>query len=530
VILVDAPLDPDGFELLASQAEVRAVDALVIAGSAAPSGPEPTAIPGLPGRLLMELAGARAALLIRERAGGIAGKAVVLCGPGNNGGDGWVVARHLANQGFVVRCVALAAPLAGTDAHANFALWQALSADSGETRWAERGATARMRNWLNHANVIVDALFGTGLGRPLEGAAAELVEVANAAEHGLKVALDLPSGLDTDRGDVLGVAFEADLTVTFGIAKRGLYLGSGPAHAGEIVVVDIGWPRQVMDRIGPSARLARPQAMARLVPARPSDGHKGSFGHVAVVGGFTGKEGAALLACRAVLRSGAGLVSWVGEAGHNGQDPVTRPPEVMSETLGEPLAPRANALVIGPGLGTSDAAKDALRLAERDPRPAVWDADALNLIAASPEGLEGLAAQSGAAPRVLTPHPLEAARLLGMDRDAVEADRFAAAETLAARAKAVVILKGGHTLVAAPGHPTVLFDRAEPTLAVGGSGDVLGGLVAGLMAQGVPPRDAALLGVWVHAEAGLLAGLGQAQRGALASEIADAIASAWGRL
>ncbi|MFO0750013.1 MAG: NAD(P)H-hydrate epimerase [Myxococcota bacterium] len=250
----DAPLDDEGFELVASQAEVRAMDRAAIDGW------------GLPGRLLMELAGAGATRLVRERTGGVAGKAVVLCGPGNNGGDGWVVARHLAAAGWTVRVVATAEPAPGTDAHVNFALWQRLG---GEVRTAERGATARMKNWLNHANVIVDAVFGTGLKRDVEGAAADLIAAANEADHGLKVALDLPSGLDGDSGQVLGVAFRADLTATFGLAKTGLYLGAGPAHAGEVVVVPIAWPTPVIVGVGASLRRATPAALARRLPTRP---------------------------------------------------------------------------------------------------------------------------------------------------------------------------------------------------------------------------------------------------------------------
>ena len=506
------PCDAEGLELLASQDEARRMDQHAITGGWAPDAPP------MPGRLLMELAGRGAAQLIRERAGGLPGKAVVLCGPGNNGGDGWVVARHLHAAGWTVRCIALGEPAVGGDAAVNRALWKALG---GEIRVAERGATARMKNWLGHANTIVDGLFGTGLRRPLEGAATELIEAANEAEHGLRVALDLPSGLETDTGEVLGAAFRADLTVTFGVKKLGLYLGRGPDFAGEIACVDIAWPAPVVTAGSASARLASATAMRPLVPARPADGHKGTFGHVGVIGGFPGTEGAAVLAAIGALRSGAGLVTW---SAPEVPEAILRPPEIMRHGFADGLPPRPNALVVGPGLGLHADAERAVTLALVDPRPAVWDADALNLVAR--QGVP--AALAGG--RVLTPHPLEAARLLGSDAAAVQADRLGCATRLAQASKAVVILKGRNPIVAAPGAAPVIFDLPEPTLAVGGSGDVLAGLVGGLLAQGLTPRAAALLAVYVHGRAGIDRGLGQAQRGALASEIADAVPSMLERL
>ena len=504
-----APRDADGFELLATPREVRAMDRAAIDDW------------GLPGRLLMELAGAGAAQAIMDRTGGIPGKAVILCGPGNNGGDGYVVARHLSDHGWTVRVVALGTVGApadpASDAAVNHALWLRMN---GELRIAERGATARMRNWLGHANAIVDALFGTGLKRGLDGAAAELVLAANEATHGLKVALDLPSGLDGDRGTALGPAFRADLTTTFGVAKTGLYLGDGPQHAGEIVPIAIGWPRAVIDHVGATARIARPEPIGRRLPARPSDGHKGSFGHVAIVGGFDGKDGAAVLAGLAVLRSGAGLATWCRPG-----PPAERPPELMYESLDNGLTDRARVIVVGPGLGTSPVARVALAQALAANKPLVLDADALNLIA---EGAAPLAEASG---HIITPHPLEAARLLGTDAETIAADRFGAAQRLVAKTGAVVVLKGARTIVASPPagtqfSPPVLFDCAEPALATGGSGDVLAGVIAGLLAQGAPPRDAALVGVWLHAAAGRAAGMGRAQRGVLAHELADAIPTA----
>jgi hydroxyethylthiazole kinase-like uncharacterized protein yjeF len=516
----ESPCDSEGFELISTPSEVREMDARTITEW------------GLSGETLMELAGAQAARLIRERTGGVPGKAVVLCGVGNNGGDGYVVARHLHSAGWSVQVVALGEPREGTDAAKNHARWLRL----GEIRVAERGATARMRHWLNHGNVIVDALFGTGLARHLEGAALELIEAANAARHGLKVALDVPSGLDSDRGTILGAAFEADLTTTFGLMKTGLLLGAGPAVAGEIAVVDIAFPRGVIDAVGARARRANEGGLARLIPKRSPEGHKGSFGHVGVIGGAHGMSGAAILAGRGALRAGAGLCTWIrpdfGPAPEANAAPegLERPAELMTAPLDGALPLRPTVLVVGPGLGRSDAAKALLPVVLADPRPAVYDADLLNLLAECAADLNPLAESDApdrfalvGTSRVLTPHPLEAARLLGIDVTAVQNDRLASAETLSKLTGAVVVLKGARSIVASPGHPSVLIDIADPTLAVGGSGDVLAGAIAGLMAQGAAPRAAALVGTWAHAAAGRDLGADIGQRGVLASEIADAI-------
>lgn len=520
------PRDERQLELVATPDEVRAMDAAAITRW------------GIPGRVLMELAGARASDAIRFRLGGLAGKAVILCGAGNNGGDGYVVARHLAAAGFAVRTLALGEPTPGSDAALNYAVWRALEAADGrepkalEHRVAERGATARMRHLLGHANVVVDALFGTGLSRNVEGAAAELIEAANATEHGLKVALDLPSGLDGGTGARLGACFRADLTVTFGVMKRGLLLGEGPAMAGQVEVVEIGWPRPAVDEVGAGLRRASELAMRALLPARPADGHKGTFGHVGVLGGAPGMEGAAILAARGAMRSGVGLTTWLAPDGalHGAEPAIERPAELMRQvvTADTALPSRPSVLVCGPGLGAVARADALTSLLLRDPRPLVLDADALNIIAGSDELRQAVAGRSS--PTVMTPHPLEAARLLTMATADVQADRVGAAEALARDFGAVVILKGAHSLIARPGDPTVIVEAAEPTLAVGGSGDVLAGLVAGLMAQGLGARDAALLGVWSHAQAGREAGLGQAQRGALASEIADELPRVLARL
>jgi NAD(P)H-hydrate epimerase len=494
--------DERGFEFLARAAEVREMDRRTIQDL------------GIPSLCLMELAGAGAAQAIRDRTGGEPGRVVVVCGQGHNGGDGYVIARHLQDAGWTVRCIALDEPagLRGDAAH-NHRLWAALG---GEVKVMRERTTARMRHHLGHAEVIVDALFGTGLARPLQGPALELVEAANEASFGLRVAVDLPSGVAADTGQILGAGFRADLTCTFGVAKPGLFQGPGAALAGEVRVVPIGLPRQVVRDVGASARLADERAVAAWIPARPTAGHKGHFGHVGVVGGSPGMEGAAALACTGAHRGGAGLVTWIGP------DPphaVERLPETMHHPFSSGLDPRPTVLVVGPGLGP---ARDILAAVLADPRPRVLDADALNLIAA-----EALAVPPGS---LLTPHPGEAARLLGTTVARVQADRLGAASELAGKTESTVILKGNGTCVAAPGEPIMVIPRGDPTLAAGGSGDVLAGLVGALVAQGLEAYRAAVVGAFVHAVAGERAGRTRGQRGVLAREVAEVVPTIMGEL
>jgi NAD(P)H-hydrate epimerase len=494
---VRAPSDGRGFELLATADEVREMDRSTIVDL------------GLPGRVLMELAGAGTVEAIAARLGDVPGQAVVLCGGGNNGGDGYVVARHLVDRGWEVVCLATRAgsELSG-DARANHDLWVALG---GAVRVTGPEAPASLRHAIDHADVIVDALFGTGLGRAIEGPAAELIAMANAASRALRVAVDVPSGVDATTGRAVGPAFEAAVTATFGLAKPGLYTAPGAGLAGEVVVVGIAFPRRVVDAVGASYRKATARAIASLLPARPAEGHKGTFGHVGVVGGFGGKSGAGQLAGRAALRVGAGLATWVTPG-----DAPQRAPELMHHDLRDGLPDRPDVFVIGPGLGDDEAATAGLASALDDGRPLVLDADALNLIATQRD-------LQRAAGHVITPHPREASRLLDTTVEGVEEDRLAAVAALVQATGAVVVLKGARTVVAAPGEAPVIFDLPTPALAAGGTGDVLAGAIGGLVAQGLAPFDAARCGVWLHAHAGRLAGLGQADRGVLATEVADAL-------
>lgn len=466
---------------------------------------------GVPGLLLMENAGRGAAALLERRFEGRLDRPVIVGGTGQNGGDAWVVARRLITRGRRPRVFLLgdAAQIRG-DAAVELTALEAVGgrveAVSGE------GAADVIGNALADATVLVEGVFGTGLDRAIEGWRATVIErMAAAGVPGL--ALDLPAGIDADTGAVQGVALRAEITATFAGAKRGLLQGPGRAHAGEVVVVDIGVPPPVS-----ADGWVELADAARTLPLRATDAHKGTAGHVIVVAGSPGTSGAALLASRAVLRGGAGLVTLASRARMDG-----RVVEVMARELGDdPLADALAwaqgkaAAVVGPGLGT-DATGTALArgLGMSLPIPAVLDADALTAMGTELERL-----QKAAAPRVLTPHPGEAGRLLGVSSGRVQADRYHAAETLAARTGQVVVLKGAGTVVASSRGVSVCT-RGTPALGVAGTGDVLAGAIGAALASGASPHDAANAAVVLHAAAGEHAAVGD--RGLLASEVADAI-------
>lgn len=432
---------------------------------------------------------------------------VVLCGPGNNGGDGYACARWLHHWGFPVSVWSLARHSKG---------------DAATMRETCRNLALPRVSAVGHAGLVVDAVFGTGLSRPVEGAFADVLE--DVAASGLPVvAVDLPSGIDADTGRILGTALPADRTVTFGRLKPGLLAGSGLRHSGEIEVVDIGLG--LGSDAPPLAEIPERHDLAPRWPRRARDGHKTRSGHLLVVAGSRNQAGAAVLACRGALAAGAGLVTLAAPRGA-----LVRlgglPPEVMVFESGEgdrlTAPPRAalerrTAVIAGPGLGggvadlSRDLARWLTRLWTRSPLPMIYDADALPCA-------DGI----GPGPRVLTPHPGEAGRLLGRSAEDVQADRFEAAATLAAPGR-TALLKGPYTLIATPGHPISVNPTGNPVLSTGGAGDVLAGVIGALLARGVPARDAALLGAWVH---GAAADDLAARRsvGWTAGDVADAIA------
>lgn len=479
---------------------------------------------GLPSLVLMENAGKGAFDVLCEVFPNDLSRVVIVAGPGQNGGDGFVIARHLWNAGRCPHVVLVADParLRG-DALLNYRVIERLGVPCAVMR---DGDLAQLVSSLSSASLVVDALFGTGLDRPLEGRHAEVVERINAAAAKV-VALDLPSGVDADGGAVLGSAVRAELTITFAAHKRGLHQHPGAALAGVVRCVSIGVPAP----FAADVQLIESADIASWVPARAPDAHKGTAGHVLVLAGAPGRTGAAVLSGLGALRMGAGLVTLAGRGDARAAfdakvvELMTAELALAADAGSEDalrLAAGKQAAAVGPGLGLdSDGRALARKLALALPLPCVLDADALTAIG---EELELL--RDAAAARVLTPHPGEAARLLGTSSAAVQADRYAAARKLAERSGQVAVLKGARTIVAAPGGSLRVCAAGTQSMAVAGTGDVLSGAIAALLAQ-LEPFEAASAAVHLHGVAGELAA--SADRGLLASELAHALPRALAR-
>ncbi|AXQ29687.1 NAD(P)H-hydrate dehydratase [Solimonas sp. K1W22B-7] len=459
---------------------------------------------GIPGYTLMQRA-AEACWAEIQRRWPAARQLSVVCGGGNNGGDGYVIARLARGAGLAVSLYRVGNP-AGTG-----------DAVRARADWLAGGGAEFMLlpGYLEGAEVVVDALFGIGLSRPLEGAMAAAVdEMRSARARGAGVlAVDIPSGLDADSGRLWGAAVQADVTVSFIGRKLGTETGEGPGCCGLRIYDDLGVPPEAYEGITPVATLLDPSELPALLPRRGRAAHKGSHGHVLVVGGDNGMAGAALMAGRAALRSGAGLVTLATRAAHAATLTAAQP-ELMCLGVEEPaqlrrLMDRADVVAIGPGLGQDDWGLGLLAETLDSSLPLVVDADALNLLAREPIRRDNW---------ILTPHPGEAARLLKLGNTEVQRDRPAAAAALSRRYGGVAVLKGAGSLVA--GQRLRLCDRGNPGMAVGGMGDVLTGIMAALVAQGLQLEEAAGAGVLLHALAGDLAA-GQAERGLLPSDLIE---------
>jgi NAD(P)H-hydrate epimerase len=427
----------------------------------------------------------------------------VLCGAGNNGGDGYVVARLAAAQGIVVSTLTLVDP-------------ESLQGDAATAYndfSAEGGVVMLWSGELDQeADLLVDAMLGNGLERPLDGDFAAAVALAN--QHLAPVmALDIASGLHSDTGDVLGSAIKANLTVTFVGLKAGLFLGGGPSHTGKLVFAGLDIPASCRDNSRVAMRRIATRDIQDLLPRRARDAHKGDFGHVVVIGGGAGMPGAARLCGEAALRAGAGRVSIATDPSHAASI-VASCPELMSHGIAnaddlDALIANADVIAFGPGLGRSEWAQGLYERVAADERPCVWDADALNLLAD---------AGGCAVNRVITPHPGEAATLLNMSAGHIQADRLAALHGLQERVGGSVVLKGAGSLVSSSDGVPWICTAGNPGMAAPGMGDVLTGIIAALLAQGLDPEQAACVGVQAHALAGDRAAR-QGERGLLASDL-----------
>ena len=457
---------------------------------------------------LMQAAGLAAAEYARELLGEYGRKVLVLAGPGNNGGDAFEVATHLKRWFYRVELVfAGDEHVLSEDALAALKKWR----DCGGNNYAAPPAALR-------PDLVVDGLFGIGLTRPLEGGYADLITGVNHLPCP-KLALDIASGINADTGAVMGTALRATHTITFIALKPGLLTLDGPDHCGEIRVTDLGIDVRSLQEAKCATTAA--ELLRQALPTRPLNFHKGNAGSIGVLGGAHGMVGAAVLAGRAALKLGAGKI-FLGLLSDHAPDLDYSQPELMLRTPRELLEAGAVAVfAVGPGMGTAKSAEQLLREVLDADVPLVLDADALNLIAANKTLQARLSKRSAAS--VLTPHPAEAARLLGCNTASIQADRVKAAIELAQRYQSVAVLKGNGTIIASPDGSWLINTSGNPGMASAGMGDVLTGMIASLLAQCANPRDATAAAVWLHgAAADALARTGKGPIGISASEVIDA--------
>lgn len=430
---------------------------------------------------------------------------VVVCGPGNNGGDGYVLARHALEAGRNVRVVLLAEHTPRTE----------LAKRARDEYRSLGGRSEAFVDVLPPADLLVDAVFGIGFDREPEPAVRVLIEAINV-HPAPRLALDVPSGVDADRGAAPGAAVRATRTLEFIAAKTGLRTGAAIDLAGKLELAELQLVPETRGGVTPQAIGLTPESLRQALRARRRDVHKGTFGRVFCLGGDHGSGGAIMLCAEAALRSGAGLVDVATRETHIAAL-LARRPEAMvhaverGEDLATPLQ-HADVVAIGPGLGQGLWGRVLFAAALAANKASVLDADALNLLAARET-------QTALADAILTPHPGEAARLLDTTAQVVQSDRFAAASALAERFNAVVVLKGAGTIVTAPDQTPRLIGAGNPGMAVGGMGDLLTGIIAALRAQGMSAFDAACYGALLHATAGDAAAKEGGERGLLPSDL-----------
>lgn len=480
---------------LYSAAEVRALDKAAIAG-------------GIPGSQLMKRAG-RAAFEYAHELFPQAPYMTIYCGAGNNAGDGYVVAALAAQRRLPVRIIQVGSLEKLTEV-ARQAYEFALQEGVGIESFSDAEAPTE--------GVIIDALLGIGLSGEVNAPYRQAIEQINQT-HLPVLALDIPSGLNADTGAVAGVAVRATATITFIATKRGLLTGRGPALCGKLITADLAVPAAIFENVAPAVERLQLSDLLAGFPARDADAHKGDFGHVMIIGGDTGFGGAALMAAEAAARTGAGLVSIATRPEHIAAI-LARRPEVMAcgVVSGQELEPwlaRPTILVVGPGLGQSPWSEQMLQQAMNSGLPLVLDADALNMIAAG----RVVPADTKRNNWLLTPHPGEAARLLGTDSADIQQDRFAAVQALQQRYGGTIVLKGAGSLVAGLTSTLGVVAEGNPGMATGGMGDVLSGILGALVAQGLDMTEAARLGACLHSAAADLAAAEVGQRSLLATDL-----------
>ena len=494
----------------------------------------------IPGAVLMENAGTGAVRLLLENTPETTGGVVIVCGTGNNGGDGFVMARHLANHGIDVRVFVtgtLDTVRAGESTQNLDTIKKMNIAVAPIT--ADEDILA-LSDAVTRFPVVVDAVFGTGLDREVTGRIGRVIDCINDAGNDGKTvfSVDIPSGIHADTGSVLGRAVRADITCTFALAKPGQLVHPGAAHTGKLYLLDISIPRPLIDATPARHHLLTPDLFSELFSPRKAESHKGTYGHLLVVAGSEGKTGAATLAGEAAVRAGAGLVT-VGvprslnvilEAKLTEAMTLALPDEEGSLASGAGDAVMnflegnrtVNSLVVGPGLSTSRGARETVRSLIRDvDLPMILDADGINVIDCIPEILREKKGDV-----IITPHPGELARLIDRTTDHIQTDRMNAARETAESYGVWVVLKGARTIIADPTGNVYIATGGNPGMASGGTGDILTGLVGGFLAQGADPLTASLAGVWVHNDAGDRAAERTGEVSLTAGDLLDSVSDA----
>ncbi len=487
---------------------------------------------GIPGPVLMENAAAAVLAEMERFFGGLLGMKVgLICGKGNNGGDGLALARRLRIRGVPVR-VALLAPYASLRGEAKVNLAILRKTDVEIVPNASAQSISSLVEW---SDIVVDAMLGVGLSSSLRGTYAFAAELLNAAGRPV-VAVDVPTGINSDTGEVMGSAVRSDLTVTMALPKRGIMLFPGASYAGEVRVADIGMPFEVIEKENIKVSLLDADSVWGVMADRLRDAHKGDLGHLLVIGGSLGKAGAAVMTARSALRSGVGLVTVAAPSSivpliqQQSTEAMCFPAaESIDGTIGmgadEELAKAANgrdACAIGPGLTTHYETVQVVRALVSNIRvPMVIDADGLNALAGSPDLLK-----RAKAPVVVTPHPGEMARLLGIRAAEVQQDRIGIAQDFARANGVTLVLKGAGTVVATPSGDVFVNTTGNPGMATGGTGDALTGIIGSLLAQGYGPSWAACLGVYLHGRAGDLAAGEKGESGMIAGDLIERIPEA----
>lgn len=483
------------------------------------------------GLVLMEVAGLATAQLAATMYDGEGGVSI-LCGRGNNGGDGLVAARHLMRwqipvSVYMVEPVANKAANPESEAAINKAV---LEASGMQVDFISANDIEPARSAVSSSSLVIDALLGTGLDRQVEGIYADLIKLINDSQKPV-LSVDIPSGINSDTGQIMGLAVEADATITFGLLKAGLMHHPGATNCGDITLVDIGLPPVPDTMAGANWWLATYPDVADWLPERASDAHKGSFGRLLCVAGSAAMTGAAMLCARAALRSGVGIAVL---ATAKSAIPSLPPEEIIYRPLAdtefgtmstaaiaelETELEQSSAVAIGPGLSSNvETIKFVHEFLPRIKKPCIVDADGLNAMSQSKSTTLGAPDQT-----ILTPHPKELSRLLGISVSEIQSDRISAAERGRDKFGCNVVLKGAHTVVATASGATYIIPAGNPGMATAGAGDVLSGIIGAFLAQGIAPQHAAVAGAYVHAAAGDIAAFSHGEDGMVASNIMEAV-------